>query len=227
MRTEVTRSLLRTAAKATGHLPTTLGGTVIADAGAWEYVIDYATPAQRINLLVSLGPALLGATEGGRLRLAHIRDRPQDADDEPLVVGDPEALPIVRAALALVPTAVRYSLMRDVGFSCVGISSAAWTASSTLRDMAGRVKPIEIHLGPKVDVPLVLHELAHAWTKRYDEYSQAISVQGEQGLHALAAREGWADQAEKWIRVDESLADALALAWWYAAPESEGARLPA
>lgn len=222
---EATPGLVLNAARACRWPPLTVGAMVLSDRGAWEHVADGASPAELVQMLVLLGPSLLQATDGGRHHLAHQLEPRRDADIEPLVVGDAASLPIVRAALALTPPVVRYALLRDVVFLCVGISSGAWTSSSRFVDGAEREKSIAIVLGPAVDVYLVLHECAHAFLKETHEHSQAIGVAGEEGLRALAAGQGWADQVARHVRRDETLADALALAWYFAPCEAQA--LPA
>jgi hypothetical protein len=153
MRTEVTGELLVAVAGDVGFPPTRLGSLMLSDEGAWRYAIARATPAERMNLIVALGPELLAATEGGRRRIAaqqetRIADQTRwpgtrDVDGEPSFYGDPELLGTVKAALALVPPMVRYAVQAEVAFLSVGVSSTAWCQAyrrriSTLRVATAR-----------------------------------------------------------------------------------------
>ena len=208
------------AARGCGWPPLSVPGVgTLLDDGAWQFAIDGSTPGDRVNMIVALGPHLLSASDGGRLRVASQRERASEADVDPLVVGDLEAVPVVKAALALVPTAVMYALIRDVAFLAGGLSSRAWTSPARFIDAAGRQKYLVINLPYPWDVPLLLHELAHAWCYGPDhELSQAIGAEGEAAFRALAAADGWAPSLEKAVNSAETLADALALSWLYSRP---------
>lgn len=223
MKTDVTRELLTFAAWRCGFPPTEFGALLLSDEGAWRYAIRYAAPTERVALLVRLQRDLMVASEGARIRMADqgVRSR-WDADVEPLIVGDLAAVPIIKAALALVPAPARYSLIRDVVFYCVGISAAAYTCSAKAADAGGRVKSIAIHLGPAVDVAVVLHELSHALHKRIHEDSQVVSAEGTAAfIEHMAAVDP--DRIARWERSEELLADATALSWLHAHSEAPAA----
>lgn len=219
MRTDVTRELLLGLGRELTWPAVQLGAFTIApgDPKAWGGAVMRSTPADRVAWLLQLHAELLSSTEGAVCRLA---SAPEDfADVEPLVLGDLEALPIVTAAVALLPPQVRSHVVRETAFACVGYSSVAWSASAQLVGVGGTRKTGMIMLGPEADVPSVLHEIAHRWTSPIPtEVSQCISVAGELGLRRLAEAEGWDDQFENHFDRAELVADALALCWLYSTP---------
>ena len=127
----------------------------------------------------------------------------------------------------MVPAAVRYSIQREVVFVAVGRSSRAWTSSARFADEAGAVKTTMIVLGPEAEVPTVLHECAHAWSRPVDDGTwPAISVEGERGFREyMRAKPETAAVLDRDDEETEAAADSLALSWWYGQPE--GAALPA
>ena len=217
MRSDVTRELLKFAAWRCGFPPTKLGATLLSDEGAWRYAIERATIEERSALIVALQSELMVATVAARARMKDQATPSRwDANADPLVIGDLAAVPLVKGALAIVPPAARYSLIRDVAFVCVGISCRAYTSSARMIDAGGREKAIAIFLGPEIDVPVVVHELAHAFHKQTQEHSQAISAQGEEAFLEHMAAIGEGARLERWQRRDELLADATALSWLHA-----------
>jgi hypothetical protein len=224
---EVTRRLVLAAARVCRWPPVRLATVELSDRGAWEHAADRATPAERVQLIVALEPHLLRATEGGQARLAGQRHHPPDVDDEAYVVGDAAALPLVRAALALLPEPPRSILRREVAFLAVGVTSAGWCCSARFVDAAGNVKQTVINVGPAMSIELLLHELGHAWTRPLNcDLSVAVSVQGEEAFRAYMRREPETSaQMARSDRDAEVVANALALSWLYSEPQARA--LPA
>jgi hypothetical protein len=132
--------------------------------------------------------------------------------------GDPALLPVVGRALARLPRPVRGAVLDECTFLSVGHQTRAWTGSSHLLDRDGARRPQLVVLSgalPHVaDLErIVLHEAAHCWLSAPHEHSQLISARGEQGLYALATREGWLPRVEAHVARDERLADALEQIW--------------
>jgi hypothetical protein len=99
----------------------------------------------------------------------------------------------------------------------VGINSTAWTASSQFQDKEGRGRNRVVVLGPNCDARVIRHEAAHVWHSTVTLESEtppiAVTGQGEVGLRALAARDGWLEAADAGYQRGERIADALALLW--------------
>lgn len=215
MTTLVTPEILIAAAGACGWPRRSFGLLDLADERVWRYSIMRATPPERARLLALLADDLLAAAPGGRLRLAaRVADIVGEADPEPYLVGDVEALPVIRRALETVPPVVRAAIVAEVAFLATGRSSRAWTVAAAFRDATGRPKDRVVNLGPAAELFTVLHELAHVWRAGPPRpESCAVSVQGEEGLAAHAVDAGWSDRLAAWEREEETQADALALAW--------------
>lgn len=222
---ELTRDLLTAAAEVCGWPRVELGSFAVG-AGGWRDAVTRATPGERLGLLQALGPFLLCSTEGGAARLEawHRRlDMPVEArqgrEDEPLLFGDIEALPAIRAALALMPDAVRHSVLMEVAFLAVGRSSKAWTGSASLADRDGVARPRLVVVGPKADMGTLLHESAHVFLSAPPgPETFHITAQGEASLFALATAQGWRVRASGYVDRGEILADALAVLWLFSKP---------
>jgi hypothetical protein len=186
------------------------------------------TPVERLRLLAGAHRRVLVASVGGRARLRRWLDEQRGTApvqlprwlleewiaDRVSFYGDPSLLPVVVAALCLVPKPVRDAVVAETAFLAVGVDSAAWTGSANLADREGVRKARVVALGPSVDVRVVLHEVAHCWHSALpDEHSSLITTRGEAGLWALASREDWHPRMDTHIAKDERLADACAFCW--------------
>ena len=182
------------------------------------------TSHERRDLLLTLAPTLLRATELGRKKLARFRAEsppvPQTREEireSVLFYGDRSLLATVAEALALAPAPVRASVIDQVAFLAVGVDSRAWTSSLRFVTADGRQRHRVIVLGPDAGVRTVLHECGHIWhgAPLEDEaiLNVAITAQGEEGFAAFMAERGDRAAMEAHMGLHERLADACAFVW--------------
>jgi hypothetical protein len=120
------------------------------------------------------------------------------------VVGDAGGIPLVRAALARVPTPVRWYTVTHVGIEATGFDCRAWTGPPFA------ARPIVTRITDKTDLRCALHEFAHNWHRRPVVAPCPDAAQWA-AVESLARQLGGAVWAEH--RADEWLADALADCW--------------
>lgn len=212
----LSRDLVRGAARLALWPQISVGSTILGDRGAWKYAIPRASHAELVEMLLALEARLLGATPAGDERLTkRLEEVGLETDVRPCIHGDIEGVPLVDAALALLPPIVRSMAVREVAFLVVGFSSWGWTSSSTFAGADGVVKRRVVVLGPRTTVRLLLHEAAHCWHSkppwsRHPGLGMAVSTQGEQALRELP---GMAELMDSYVRDDDTLAESLALCW--------------
>jgi hypothetical protein len=202
--------------------PVSIGSFSIGadDEEAWNAMAGRASQADLGEWLVALTGELMSSTPGGRARLASSPSGDLDDDVRPLVLGSTTAAGIVEQALALLPAAVRACAARELAFVAVGFDRVrAWTSSARFLGSDGHTKTRLVALSASADLRVVLHEVAHCHLSDLpSEFSMALSARAEDALQALAIGQGWADQVEDHIRREESLAEALSLAWLLGRP---------
>jgi hypothetical protein len=190
---------------------------------------------EQLALLGQVARRLLVCTPAARARLRAWLDRQRAAPTAPLppwllrqwiharvlFFGDDSMLAPVVTALELVPECVRAAAVRECVFVAVGADNRGWTSSSRLVDRGDASRPRLIVLsgarGPHAEAltQTTVHELAHAWLSPCP--TAAISTQGEAGLRALAAQEGWLPRVDAHMAREERLAHGCMWSWLGAA----------
>jgi hypothetical protein len=218
-------ALARRAARVCGFPPVSVPGLgTWSDREAWRVVLDRATPAEEFAILQALEPALMESTPAGASRMRHARHEGSHRDDvSPLVYGDPELLPRLRQALALMPPEVASNACRSAAWLGIGPGTSAMTMSANFVGEDGAPRPrLVLAALERANVLTLCHEAAHLWHAPHPDAPAAgcaIKVDGKAALRELALRQGWYRQLERHEEDEETRADSLSLIWVFRAPQ--------
>ena len=185
-----------------------------------------AIPRECRQILASLAPHLLTATDGARERLGAWQARPPGAPESPEALwarlrdrvgfyGDDEMLPPVVEALFAVPAPVREVLLPDVAIIGVGWSTRGWCSPA----MAPGPAFLIVVSGAAQNAPdvehSVRHELGHLWLKAPRPILPAKTARGQAMVRAVAEAERWSviPAVDARYAREERLAEAMAVLW--------------